>query len=121
MVQTVAIQGASNNPDRYSYMAFKLLQEMGHRIIPVSPKMAFLENSPVISDLNKINERVHTLTMYIGPDRSTVLQDQILKLKPGRVIFNPGSENPTLQKLLLAAGIPVLEACTLVLLRNGKF
>ena len=74
-----------------------------------------------ISDLNKINERVHTLTMYIGPDRSTVLQDQILKLKPGRVIFNPGSENPTLQKLLLAAGIPVLEACTLVLLRNGKF
>ncbi len=121
MGQTVAILGASNNPERFSFKAFKLLQEYGHRVIPVSPKLAMLENIDVVADLNQITESVDTLTMYVGADRSTALQNQILKLKPKRVIFNPGSENPNLKKILNAAEIQVLEACTLILLQNGKF
>ena len=121
MAQTVAILGASNNPERYSYKAFKLLQDYGHRVIPVSPKMAKLENIDVVADLGQISESVDTLTMYVGADRSTALQSQILILRPRRVIFNPGSENPNLKKILEAAGIQVLEACTLVLLQIGKF
>lgn len=121
MGQTVAILGASNNPERFSFKAFKLLQEYGHRVIPVSPKLAMLENIDVVADLNQITESVDTLTMYVGADRSTALQNQILKLKPKRVIFNPGSENPNLKKILKAAEIQVLEACTLILLQNGKF
>jgi hypothetical protein len=42
-------------------------------------------------------------------------------MKPGRVIFNPGTENPELMEMLDAAGIPYLEACTLVMLRAGQF
>jgi hypothetical protein len=42
-------------------------------------------------------------------------------LKPRRVIFNPGSENEALAKKLREAGIEVVEACTLVLLRSEAF
>ncbi len=121
MLQTVAILGASNNPERYSYKAFKLLRDYGHRIIPVSPKMASLDSVVVVAALSQITEPVDTLTMYVGADRSTALQKQILQLKPQRIIFNPGSENPTLKKILEAAGIEVVEACTLILLQCGKF
>jgi hypothetical protein len=39
-----------------------------------------------------------------------------LKIRPKRVIFNPGAENPDFYGLLEAEGIEVLEACTLVML-----
>jgi hypothetical protein len=37
------------------------------------------------------------------------------------VLFNPGTENPELQKLLEQNGIETEEACTLVLLRTGNY
>ena len=49
------------------------------------------------------------------------MKDQILKLKPKRVIFNPGTENSSLEKTLTDAGIAIEEACTLVLLRTNQF
>jgi uncharacterized protein len=45
----------------------------------------------------------------------------IIAAKPARVIFNPGTENPELEEHLAAAGIAVVHACTLVLLRTGRF
>ena len=120
-IERVAILGASDNPERYSYKAFKMLEEYGHERVPVSPKLAQLESVPVVKELKDIAGRIDTLTMYVGPGISSGLESAILELKPKRVIFNPGSENPILQKNLHDAGIKVLEACTLVLLRTQQF
>ena len=38
--------------------------------------------------------------------------DAIVNLKPDRVIFNPGTENPALQRKLDEAGIDWESACT---------
>ena len=59
--------------------------------------------------------------MYVGPAISANLAQPLLALRPGRVIFNPGTENPTLAAQLEAAGIPTEEACTLVLLSTGVY
>ena len=64
------------------------------------------------------------LQYYLGincPAHSTPLLAPLLALKPRRVIFNPGAENPALEDGLRAAGIEVEDACTLVLLRTGQF
>lgn len=121
MNMKVAILGASDNPDRYAYKAFKMLQEYGHTPIPVSPKLEMIENFKVYTQLSDIPEKVDTLTMYVNAGVSTSLREEILKLKPSRVIFNPGSENPALIADLHAAGIKVEQACTLVLLRTRQF
>jgi predicted CoA-binding protein len=121
MGQKVAILGASAKPERYSYKAFHMLQEYGHTPIPITPKFAELEGVPAFASLADVKGPVDTLTMYVGPEISSRLQSAILTLKPGRVIFNPGSENAELQRALTAAGIEVEEACTLVLLRTNQF
>jgi hypothetical protein len=46
---------------------------------------------------------------------------QILDLKPNRVIFNPGTENPEFEKMLKDSNIEPIEACTLVMLRTNQF
>lgn len=119
--QRVAVLGASHKPERYSNQAIRLLLEYGHTVIPVHPRLDRVEGLPVVTRLDQITEPVDTLTLYIGPERSNELIDTIVRLHPGRVIFNPGTENPTLETRLDAAGIPHERACTLVLLRTAQF
>lgn len=121
MAQTVAVLGASHKPERYSNQAVRMLKEYGHRVIPVTPGRAVIEDLPVSAELGGIQERVDTLTLYVGPERSAQLREAILTLKPGRVILNPGTESPDLEKALDEAGIPWQHACTLVMLRTGQF
>lgn len=121
MNKTVAILGASQKRDRYSFQAFQMLKSYGYEPIPVSPKLENLEGMPAFHSLSEIQIPVDTLTMYVGPGISNKLKKEILELQPKRVIFNPGSENPDLEMALEEAGIHVVEACTLVLLRTNQF
>jgi hypothetical protein len=61
------------------------------------------------------------LTLYVGPERSRGLIEDIIALAPARVILNPGTESPELEEALRLAGIPGERACTLVLLRTSQF
>lgn len=47
--------------------------------------------------------------------------DYILDLKPKRVLFNPGAENPEFQEILEKNNIEVENACTLVLLSTNQY
>ena len=117
----MAVLGAHTKPQRYSNQAVCLLLEHGYRVTPVHPNFQEIEGLPVIHSLGDIKERVDTLTLYVGPERIQPMIDEILALAPGRVICNPGTESRELQDRLDAAGIPWLEACTLVMLRLGNF
>lgn len=119
--QRVAILGASSDPDRYAFKAQRLLKEHGHHVVPVSPKETMVDGDAAVASLGAIEGAVDTLTLYVRPAISTGYREQILALKPARVIFNPGTENPELEKALTAAGIACREACTLVMLRAGQF
>jgi uncharacterized protein len=117
----VAILGASNKPERYSNQALRLLAEHGHAVFPVHPALPEIDGHPVFKSLADIPEPIHTVTMYVAPAHSTGLADALRAIQPARVLFNPGTENPELEAQLAAAGIAVVRACTLVLLRTGQF
>ncbi len=118
----VAVLGASPKPDRYSNKAIRLLREHGHEPMPVNPAYDEIEGFPVVRQISElVPGSVDTLTMYVGPDRSAALTEDIVQLKPKRVIFNPGAENRELAERLRAEGVHVVEACTLVLLNTGQF
>lgn len=119
--QRVAILGASDDPDRYSFKAFEMLKEHGHTPVPVSPKLKSLQDIPVVAHLSEIQGPIDTLTMYVNPQVSTALKKEILAVRPNRIIFNPGSENPELASELEKVGTQVVVACTLVMLRTGQF
>jgi predicted CoA-binding protein len=119
--ETVVILGASNKPDRYAYKALKSLTDAGHKVIPVTPSADSIEGIRCIKTLSEISESVDTITVYVRPEISTPMIGDFLKLRPKRVILNPGTENETLTDQLGSNGINVLEACTLVLLRTNQY
>jgi len=121
MKQTVAIIGASEKPDRYAYMAAHLLEEHGHRVIPVNPSKTSIEGRPCIPDLGASESPVDTVTVYVQSTRFMDHLPSVIQARPARVIFNPGAECPEAYPELEKHGIEVLEACTLVLLRTQQF
>ncbi len=120
MSENVAILGASDSKDRFSYRANKQLKEKGHKTFLISPKFTEIEGEKVYKDLSEVSD-IDTLTLYVNPTLSTSMMESILKLKPKRVIFNPGTENPQLAQALKKNGISFEEACTLVLLTTDQF
>jgi len=121
MKENVAILGASKKEERYSNKALRMLLEYGHSVYPVHPVLQDIEGHKVYSELKDIQDNINTLTVYVSPKWITPMIDEIVKLNPGRVILNPGTESDELKTALDGAGIPWLEACTLVLLRTGQF
>ncbi len=119
--ERVVIVGASNKPDRYAYRAMQSLLQHGHDVVLVHPTLAEIEGHPVLPDLNQVSGPVDTVTLYVGPAISSNLAAALIALRPRRVLFNRGTENPALQSQLSAAGIACEEACTLVLLATGAF
>ena len=117
----VAVVGASNNPARYSYQAVRLLLDKGHNPYPVHPSLDVVAGFAVYKVVSEIPTRVDTVTIYIGVRHQGSLGEDILKSKTTRVIFNPGAENPELAAHLRGAGIEVVEACTLLMLRTEQF
>lgn len=119
--ETVAILGASNKADRYAHKALVMLREYGHSVIPINPALDTIESVPVVKSIKDIIVPVSTLTLYMRADRYMPLLEDIISLKPGRVIFNPGTESDEALSILKDSGIPGIYACTLVLLRTGQF
>jgi uncharacterized protein len=112
--------GASDNPQRYSFLAIKELRLHDHPVVAVGRKKT------VVGDVNIETEKkafsdLDTVTLYLNPGNQKDFYDYILSLRPKRLIFNPGAENEELFNLAKSSGIKPLEACTLVLLSTNQF
>ena len=114
------ILGATNNPQRYAYLAANRLVEAGHEIVNIGIKKGDLAGVPILSATEPLPD-IHTITLYLGPKSQAQYYEYIMQTKPKRLIFNPGTENHELFAMAKAHGIEPIEACTLVLLSTGQF
>ncbi|HEX7691748.1 MAG TPA: CoA-binding protein [Sediminibacterium sp.] len=119
MKKTVVL-GASDNPARYSFLAVEKLRRYGHPVVAIGKKAGRVADTDIITERPDEKE-VDTVTLYLNPVLQKQYYDYILSLKPQRIIFNPGTENPELEKLASDNGIQPMEACTLVLLGTGQY
>jgi len=112
--------GASEKLERYSNKAIRKLLRYGHQVVPLALRAGEVKGLHFETGFPDL-EDVHTITMYIGPQRQTPYYDYILKLNPQRIIFNPGTENEELMKLTAKQGIKNVTDCTGVMLDSGIF
>lgn len=119
MKKTLVI-GASENPERYSNKAIRSLLSHNHPVVALGLKKGSVEGVSFHTEKEQF-ENIDTVTMYIGPRNQPEYYSYIIGLKPRRVIFNPGTENPEFIAQLKSAGIYPEIACTLVLLATEQY
>lgn len=121
MKKTVII-GATTDRSRYAYLAASMLTQYRHEIVPIGIKKGEVFGTQILDIYEKpAIPDVDTITLYIGPQRQPEWYDYILSLKPKRIIFNPGTENDTLEELAEQNGIEAVQGCTLVMLRSNQY
>jgi len=120
-MSVVAVVGASRKPERYSNRALQMLASHGHSPVPVSKTGHAILGYTGYASLTAVPGPIDTVTVYLSPEKQPPVIQDILAVRPRRVIFNPGAENPQAAAVLVRHGIEVVEACTLVLLATGQF
>lgn len=112
--------GASVNKDRYSYKAINNLIAKSHQVVAIGVKKGMVMDIPI--ETEKLDfHAVDTVTLYLNPNAQKEYYDYILSLKPRRVIFNPGTENPEFYAILKENKIAFEASCTLVLLATNQY
>ena len=120
MVKKTLVLGVSLNPDRYSNMAVKRLTSNQVEVVAIGSKYGRIGKVLIEKD-SFLYKDIHTVTLYLNRLRQKDYYDYIISLNPKRVIFNPGTENPDLYKILEENSIEYYEACTLVLLSTNQY
>ena len=118
-IKTLII-GSSPDPTRYSHIAMERLVSHGHWVEGIGRREFFFKNF-FMGRERKDWPDIDTVTMYISPLHQPEYYAYILSLKPRRIIFNPGTENPYFAAMAEKEGIEALEACTLVMLSTGQY
>jgi predicted CoA-binding protein len=120
MKNKTLVLGASENPDRYSNKAILKLLSKGQEVVAIGKKAGNVNGVEIVTEQIP-SEDIETVTLYLNPTHQIPYYDYILSLKPKRVIFNPGTENDELERIVAREGINVLESCTLVMLSTGQY
>lgn len=114
------VLGASLNSSRYSNLAINRLVNHGHTVEAVGLREGTVAGVAISTEKEPF-ENINTVTLYLNPKRQEEYYEYIVSLKPKRVIFNPGTENPEFYEILQKNKIESEVACTLVLLGTNQY
>jgi predicted CoA-binding protein len=114
------VLGASVNEERYANRAIRSLRKHGYPVYAIGLREGLVGDTNIQTGRPDLAD-VDTVTLYLSKKNQQQYHDFILKLKPRRIIYNPGAENNELKALASDAGIENLEACTLVLLATNQY
>ena len=120
MHKKTLVIGASTKPERYSYKAINMLVDNGHEVVALGAREGQITGINIQIGMPDF-KNIHTVTMYLGPERQKNSYQYIINLKPERIIFNPGTENDEFMEMAIKNGIEVEQACTLVLLSTDQY
>jgi predicted CoA-binding protein len=119
MEKTLVI-GASTNLNRYSNLVIHRLRAKGYPVQAIGNREGTIADVEILTEKTHL-EDIHTVTLYLNAKRQQEYYDYIVSLKPQRVIFNPGTENPEFYDILLKNDIEVDVACSMVLLASNQY
>lgn len=116
---SVAVIGASAKPERYSHQAIVGYLAAGWTVHPVSPSGEAVLGRPGYQRIEEVPGPLDIVCLYVNPTVGLGLIPAIAAKAPKLLWLNPGTESPELIAAAKAAGLKLVEACTLVVQRQG--
>jgi hypothetical protein len=79
-LHTWAIVGLGNNPDRAAFKVSKLLQDKGHRIIPIYPRAELVHGETGYATLSDVPQSVDVVDCFVKSERVGEVVDQAIAI-----------------------------------------
>ncbi len=108
--RTIALVGASDRPDRPSWVVMRFLQNHGYRVIPVNPQITgeHVHGEFVFRDLGQIGERIDIVDIFRRSEAAGDAVDEAIAAGAGAVWMQLGVVNEAAAARAEAAGLQVV-------------
>ena len=108
--RTIAMVGASDNPDRASFGVMKVLQDQGYRVIPVNPRITgeHVHGEYVWRELSQIGEPIDIVDIFRKSEAVGPIVDQAIEIGAKAVWMQLGVEDAEAAARAEAAGLKVV-------------
>ncbi len=88
--RTVAVVGASNNPERPSHGVARYLIEQGYNVIPVNPNEKEILGKTSYPDLSSVPEKVEVVDIFRRPEQVMPIVEEAIKIGAKAVWMQKG-------------------------------
>ena len=112
---TVAVVGASRNRAKFGNISVRAHLQQGYEVFPVNPHADEVEGLPAFESLSDVPvENLDRVSVYLSPDLTLDLLDEIVNVEPTEVWLNPGCSDENVRSRARQLGIEIIEACSIV-------
>lgn len=109
---TIAIVGASSNPDRASYGIVRKLQQAGYRVIPVNPRETEVLGERSYPSLVDVPERIDIVNVFRRAEDAPGIADEAVTIGAKALWLQTGIVSEEAAARAKAGGlITVMDAC----------
>lgn len=118
---TIAIVGASNNPDKYGYKVLADLQSAGWHLIPINPKAESILGLQAYPSILQVTEKIDAVVFVTKPEVTEQVLLEVKQLGIKDVWFQQGASSETVIAFCQANSINYInDACIMVQKKNLK-
>lgn len=112
--RTVAVIGASNDRRKFGNRAVRAYRAEGWEVYPVNPGAEEIEGLKAYGSILEIPVAIERATVYVHPETTLALLDEIARKGVRELFLNPGSECSEVVARAEALGLLPILACSIV-------
>ena len=113
-MSTIAIIGASANPEKFGNKAVRAYVQQGWTVYPVNPKEPTIEGLKVYKSVREIPGIVDEASVYLPPHLVPAVLQEIAAKGIKRVWLNPGCESDDAVERAEELGLEAVVGCSIV-------
>ena len=107
-MNTIAVVGLSDNPDRASHQVAKYMQNAGYRIIPVNPNAKQILGEKVYPSLKDIEDQVDIVNVFRRSETVLPIAQEATQIQAKAFWLQLGIENEEAANLASQQGLDVI-------------
>lgn len=105
---TIAVVGASNNPDKESHSIMRRLQTAGYRVIPVNPRETEVLGERAYPSLIDVPERIDIVDVFRRAEDTPPIADEAVTIGAKALWLQGGITNDDAAARATAGGLTVV-------------
>ena len=105
---TIAVVGASNNPEKESHSIMKRLQKVGYRVIPVNPRETEVLGERAYPSLIDVPERIDIVDVFRRAEDTPPIADEAVTIGAKALWLQVGIANDDAAARAKAGGLTVV-------------
>jgi uncharacterized protein len=109
---TIAVVGASSNPEKSSYGIMRKLQSVGYHVIPVNPRETEVLGERAYPSLSDVPVPIDIVDVFRRSEDTPAIADEAVKVGAKALWLQSGIENEEAATRAKAAGLTVvMDSC----------